>query len=115
MPTCSNRRQLCRQWFGVICLFIELNLAGGTVFGLPALFPVLPQYGIYDNACTVTLNSTGQSEKNCDGQTRHYQVMQQIMFVYAKQNLHVLQFLECIDCRNRVLRFSVDTDRYSHR
>jgi len=36
-----------RKWFGVIWLLIEVNLIGGTIFGFPALFRILPQYGIY--------------------------------------------------------------------
>ena len=74
MSLSLNWKDLCRQCFGVIWLFIELNIAGGTIFGLSALFKVFPKYGIYDKECILITNSTGQSERNCDGQTRQYQV-----------------------------------------
>ncbi|CAF1583015.1 unnamed protein product [Rotaria sp. Silwood1] len=68
-----------RKWFGVIWLLIEVNLIGGTIFGFPALFQILPQYGIYgsENDCSSSLINTTESddgELSCQGyQTRHYQ------------------------------------------
>jgi hypothetical protein len=48
----------------------------GTIFGFPALFKILPKYGIYadSNNC---LNTTeiGSEQSSCEEhQTRHYQV-----------------------------------------
>ncbi|CAF3816856.1 unnamed protein product [Rotaria sp. Silwood1] len=68
-----------RKWFGVIWLLIEVNLIGGTIFGFPALFQILPQYGIYgsENDCSSSIINTTESddgELSCQGyQTRHYQ------------------------------------------
>ncbi|CAF1624090.1 unnamed protein product [Rotaria sordida] len=42
--------------FGVVWLLIEVNLIGGTIFGFPALFKILPQYGIYANKYTFAFN-----------------------------------------------------------
>jgi len=69
-----------RKWFGVIWLLIEVNLIGGTIFGFPALFRILPQYEIYGskNDCSSSLLNTTESDDRilfCQGnQTRHYQV-----------------------------------------
>jgi hypothetical protein len=69
-----------RKWFGVIWLLIEVNLIGGTIFGFPALFQILPQYEIYGskNDCSSALVNTTESDdviSSCQGnQTRHYQV-----------------------------------------
>jgi hypothetical protein len=69
-----------RKWFGVIWLLIEVNLIGGTIFGFPALFQILPQYGIYGskNDCSSALVNTTESDdgmSSCqEHQTRHYQV-----------------------------------------
>ncbi len=69
-----------RKWFGVIWLLIEVNLIGGTIFGFPALFQILPQYGIYgskDNCSALLVKTTELYEESslCQArQTRHYQV-----------------------------------------
>ncbi|CAF2651537.1 unnamed protein product [Rotaria sp. Silwood2] len=68
-----------RKWFGLIWLVIEVNLIGGTIFGFPALFQILPQYGIYDdkNNCSssrVNQRQTENGDLSCGGhQTRQYQ------------------------------------------
>ncbi|CAF2769945.1 unnamed protein product [Rotaria sp. Silwood2] len=69
-----------RKWFGVIWLLIEVNLIGGTIFGFPALFKILPQYGIYgdNNNCSSSssMNNTEieNTELSCEAhQTRQYQ------------------------------------------
>ncbi|CAF3225742.1 unnamed protein product [Rotaria sp. Silwood2] len=68
---------LIRKWSGAIWLLIEVNLFGGTIFGFPALFQILPQYSIYDNKndCSSSLmNTTESGESFCERhQTRHYQ------------------------------------------
>jgi hypothetical protein len=77
-----------RKWFGVIWLLIEVNLIGGTIFGFPALFQILPQYGIYGdiNDCSSSLLNTTESDdgtSSCQGQqTRHYQVLMDFGFLY---------------------------------
>ncbi|CAF1460302.1 unnamed protein product, partial [Rotaria sordida] len=43
--------------FGVVWLLIEVNLIGGTIFGFPALFKILPQYGIYGDKNNCSLSS----------------------------------------------------------
>lgn len=69
-----------RKWFGVVWLLIEVNLIGGTIFGFPALFKILPQYGIYGNidACLssrINETETEIDELSCERhQTRQYQV-----------------------------------------
>src|ERR1700722_24992 len=76
-----------RKWTGVIWLLIEVNLIGGTIFGFPALFKILPQYGIYgdkNNCSSSPVNTTekGAGESSCEGyQTRHYQVCVYIISV----------------------------------
>ncbi|CAF3636103.1 unnamed protein product [Rotaria sordida] len=71
-----------RKWFGVILLLIEVNLIGGTIFGFPALFKTLSQYGIYgdQNNCSSSsssfINRTEIEirELSCEAhQTRQYQ------------------------------------------
>ncbi|CAF3896288.1 unnamed protein product [Rotaria magnacalcarata] len=68
---------LIRKWSGVIWLLIEVNLFGGTIFGFPALFQILPQYSIYGdkNNCSSPLMGTIETEISaCESQrTRHYQ------------------------------------------
>jgi hypothetical protein len=86
-----------RKWFGVIWLLIEVNLIGGTIFGFPALFRILPQYGIYgdkDNCSSSVMNTTQtvSGELSCEDQrTRHYQVC-----VYIRS---IVFFLIVIDFR----------------
>ena len=68
-----------RKWSGVIWLLIEVNLVGGTIFGFPALFKILPQYEVYadHNYCSSSTNITEQDagESTCEAyQTRQYQV-----------------------------------------
>ena len=61
------------KWIGIIWLILEVNLLGGTIFGLSALFEILPQYGVYNESCT--FSSTNNSTKSdCSGQTKQYQV-----------------------------------------
>ncbi|UJR12570.1 hypothetical protein I4U23_016746 [Adineta vaga] len=68
-----------RKWSGVVWLFLEVNLLGGTIFGFPALFKILPQYGIYGGSshCVSELLNMTESDNrqlSCEGyQTRHYQ------------------------------------------
>ncbi|CAF4024076.1 unnamed protein product [Rotaria sordida] len=67
---------LIRKWSGVIWLLIEVNLFGGTIFGFPALFQILPQYNIYgeNNDCSSSSNTIESEESSCERyQTRHYQ------------------------------------------
>ncbi|CAF1222983.1 unnamed protein product [Rotaria sordida] len=78
----SSERQVhhsFRKWFGLIWLVIEVNLVGGTIFGFPALFKILPQYGIYGNQNNCSSSFINQTEienreLSCEGyQTRQYQ------------------------------------------
>ncbi|CAF4202502.1 unnamed protein product, partial [Rotaria sordida] len=67
---------LIRKWSDVIWLLIEVNLFGGTIFGFPALFQILPPYNIYGdkNGCSSSSNTTEGGELSCERyQTRHYQ------------------------------------------
>ncbi|CAF4327398.1 unnamed protein product, partial [Rotaria sordida] len=67
---------LIRKWSDVIWLLIEVSLFGGTIFGFPALFQILPQYSIYGdkNDCSSSSNTTESGELSCERyQTRHYQ------------------------------------------
>ncbi|CAF1386429.1 unnamed protein product [Rotaria sordida] len=50
-------RELSQSDFGVVWLLIEVNLIGGTIFGFPALFKILPQYGIYGDKNNCSLSS----------------------------------------------------------
>lgn len=86
-------RHSIRKWSGVIWLLIEVNLFGGTIFGFPALFKILPQYGIYGDQrnCLLLTNTTTDTESSrqstCeDQQTRQYQVfvlIKSILFLYV--------------------------------
>jgi hypothetical protein len=40
-------KKLLRKCFGVLFLFIEMNLLGGTIFGFPAIFQILSKENIY--------------------------------------------------------------------
>lgn len=60
-----------RKWIGVIWLLVEMNLISANIFGFPALFTVLPKYGVYNNYCKSSINATQQ---DCTGQTQQYQV-----------------------------------------
>ncbi|CAF0883502.1 unnamed protein product [Rotaria sordida] len=54
----------------------KVNLFGGTIFGFPALFQILPQYNIYgeNNDCSSSSNTIESEESSCERyQTRHYQ------------------------------------------
>ncbi|CAF3810061.1 unnamed protein product [Rotaria sp. Silwood1] len=68
-----------RKWFGLIWLVIEVNLIGGTIFGFPALFKILTQYGIYGNQnnCSSSFVNGTKTENgalSCEGhQIRQYQ------------------------------------------
>jgi hypothetical protein len=75
----KNVHHSVRKWSGVIWLLIEVNLIGGTIFGFPALFQILPQYEIYGskNDCSSLANTTESDDRRsaCQAyQTRHYQV-----------------------------------------
>ncbi|CAF1119660.1 unnamed protein product [Rotaria sordida] len=61
-----------RKWIGVIWFVIEVNLTTGNIFGFPALFKVLPQYGVYSSYCQSS-NSTNSTEHGCNQQTHQYQ------------------------------------------
>ncbi|CAF4812665.1 unnamed protein product [Rotaria sp. Silwood1] len=61
-----------RKWIGVIWLVIEVNLTTGNIFGFPALFKVLPKYGVYSSYCQL-LNTTNSTEQGCSQQTQQYQ------------------------------------------
>ncbi|CAF1425183.1 unnamed protein product, partial [Rotaria sordida] len=50
-------RELSQSDFGVVWLLIEVNLIGGTIFGLPTLFKSLPQYEIYGDKNNCSLSS----------------------------------------------------------
>ncbi|CAF1550558.1 unnamed protein product, partial [Rotaria sordida] len=78
-----------RKYFAPIEVNIGdvVNLIGGTIFGFPALFKTLPQYGIYgdQNNCSSSSSSSSSSslinrteieirELSCEvHQTRQYQ------------------------------------------
>ncbi|CAF3525400.1 unnamed protein product [Rotaria sp. Silwood1] len=63
-----------RKWIGVIWLVIEVNLTTGNIFGFPALFKVLPKYGVYSSYCQL-LNTTNSTEQGCSQQTQQYQIL----------------------------------------
>lgn len=65
-----------RKCLGVFCLLIEMNLIGGTIFGFPALYDVLPKYGVYEQYCdqSIAVNATITQEIGCSGQTEQYEV-----------------------------------------
>lgn len=69
---------LFRKWTGVIWLLIEVNLFAGTIFGFPALFPILQQYNIYNytsDCSSSTKDAREGEESSCPNQqTRQYQV-----------------------------------------
>ncbi|CAF1210015.1 unnamed protein product [Rotaria sordida] len=81
MTTETKVHHSFRKWFGVIWLLIEVNLIGGTIFGFPALFKILPQYGIYgdENNCSSSSSLINRTEIelkefSCEAhQTRQYQ------------------------------------------
>lgn len=58
---------------GVIWLLIEVNLISANIFGFPALFKVLPKYGVYNNYCRST-NLMNETVQDCNGQIQQYQV-----------------------------------------
>lgn len=62
-----------RRWAGLFWVLVEVNIAGGTIFGFPALFEVLPQYGIFDHYCKPD-SATNSTKLDCSGQTTQYQV-----------------------------------------
>ncbi len=65
--------QSWRKWIGVIWLLIEMNLISTNIFGFPALFKVLPKYGVYSSYCQ-SLNVINATKEDCTGQTQQYQV-----------------------------------------
>jgi hypothetical protein len=66
--TVSRENHRVRKWLGVLFLFIEMNLLGGIIFGLPAIFKVLSKEKIYQNLCP------SQTTNQCFQQTKQYQV-----------------------------------------
>lgn len=56
-----------RKWLGVLCLLIEMNLLGGTIFGFPAIFKILSKQKIYQNYCS-------DNQQSCSQQIKQYQV-----------------------------------------
>lgn len=75
--TINTELSLCnkyRKWLGFIWLFIEVNIASANIFGFPALFQVLPKYGIFEQYCSSN-NALNSTEKDCTGQTQQYQVI----------------------------------------
>ena len=79
----SSKNSLCmncwRKWAGVIWMFLEMNLISANIFGFPALFKVLPKYGIYGSYCS-SPNGTSSVEQDCKGQTEQYQVTITVLF-----------------------------------
>lgn len=73
MNTASKKNHSCRKWFGIVWLMVEMNLLTTNIFGFPALFKVLPKYGIYDKYCESS-NITHSASQDCSGQTQQYQV-----------------------------------------
>ncbi|CAF3651966.1 unnamed protein product [Rotaria sp. Silwood1] len=61
-----------RKWIGFIWLFIEVNLISANIFGFPALFKILPNYGVYSNYCQSS-NLTNSTEQDCSRQSQQYQ------------------------------------------
>ncbi|UJR11903.1 hypothetical protein I4U23_016081 [Adineta vaga] len=61
-----NQAKKYQKIIGVFFLFIEMNLLGGTIFGFPALFPILFRMNIYQNSCESGINP-------CYQQIKHYQ------------------------------------------
>jgi hypothetical protein len=114
MSAASNHKHSFRKWSGVILIVIEVNLVSGTIFGFPALFQVLPNYGIYGKYCTspIVINSTMVTETDCDGQTKQYQVCQRCslisLWVYCR-------FVECINLGAYLVQFNVCVHRCSQR
>ena len=51
-----------RKCLGVICLFIEMNLLGGTIFGFPAIFEVLSKEKIYQNLDSIKQYQVSSNE-----------------------------------------------------
>ncbi|CAF1178002.1 unnamed protein product [Rotaria sp. Silwood1] len=74
MKLCINLSNinLWRKQIGVVWLLIEVNLISANIFGFPALFKVLPKYGVYNNYCQST-NITNSTEQDCNRQTQQYQ------------------------------------------
>ena len=56
---------MLRKLIGVLFLFIEMILLGGTIFGFPALFQILSKEKIYSNLCQTN---------SCLEQIKEYQV-----------------------------------------
>ncbi|CAF3963682.1 unnamed protein product [Rotaria sp. Silwood2] len=61
-----------RKWFGAIWLLIELNITSANIFGFPALFGVLPKYGIFAGYCH-SVEAMNSTEQDCSGRTQQYQ------------------------------------------
>jgi hypothetical protein len=59
-------------WF-CVWLVIEMNLVTTNIYGFPALFEVLPKYGVYEGYCQSS-NDTNSTSQGCSGQTQQYQV-----------------------------------------
>ena len=78
MDTDQPPKYLFRKWVGVVWMTLEVALLSGDIFGFTSIFKVLPKYGVYDNYCisATPTNSTMLPEKNCEGQSKKYQVGQ---------------------------------------
>lgn len=78
MTANSPNNYIYRKWIGAIWLTLEVAVLSANIFGFTSIFKILPRYGVYDSHCisvpTRTINSTEVSTKNCDGQTKKYQV-----------------------------------------
>ncbi|CAF1276087.1 unnamed protein product [Rotaria sordida] len=61
-----------RKRTGIVWLLIEVNLISANIFGLPALFQVLPKYGVYKNYCQSS-NVINSTEQDCNRQAQQYQ------------------------------------------
>ena len=69
----SSSKAYYWKWMGIIWLILEVNLIGGTIFGFPALFEILSQYGVYNESCIFS-STNNSTESDCSGQTKQYQV-----------------------------------------
>ncbi|CAF4190943.1 unnamed protein product [Rotaria sp. Silwood2] len=68
----STSTHAFRKWFGVIWLFIEVNITAANIFGFAALFEVLPKYGIFGEYCH-SVEAVNSTELDCSQQTQKYQ------------------------------------------
>ncbi len=71
--TVSTSKNSYRKWFGFVWLVIEMSLLTTNIFGFPALFKVLPKYGVYEGYCPSS-NGTNSTSQHCTAQLQQYQV-----------------------------------------